>query len=239
MITVAIVAALDLELAPLVRNWQSRPFSYNEYDFRAYAHEPMVAVAGGIGRVAARRAAQAMVAHYRPKVLISAGLAGSLRGDLKAGTVLAPQLVIDSSNEAEYRAQSRDGILLTVDEVLDRASKQIVAERFRAVAVDMEAAAVAEVAQHERIAFRCVKGISDDLDFEMPPLNRFVDEKGRFQTAQFALWAAFHPLQWPGIMRLSRNTDRAVAALCEWLAHASVAELPRESPEIQVKLPKS
>ena len=51
----------------------------------------------------------------------------------------------------------------------------------------MEAAAVAAVAQERGIEFAAVKAISDELDFVMPPVGRFVDADGKFETARFAV----------------------------------------------------
>lgn len=226
MSTVAIVAALDREIAPLVHDWSSRHLIYQGRNFRAYEHENLTAVAGGIGCAAAARAARALVEHYRPRVLVSAGLAGALRGDLKVGDLLSPSVVIDSSTEAEYRTESGRGVLVTVTEILSPDLKQRMAGRFQAAAADMEAAAVAQVAQQEGIAFRCIKAISDELNFEMPPLNRFIDEQGQLQTAKFALWAAVRPWQWAGIIRLGRNAGIASRAFCNWLVRAELGAGP-------------
>jgi adenosylhomocysteine nucleosidase len=225
MSTIAIVAALDRELAPLVRGWQSCLFRYEGRNFRAHQRPPLVAVAGGIGRTAATIAARAMVARYRPQMLISAGVAGGLCPDLRVGALFVPKVIIDSQTDREYRSESGSGVLVTTAVIVDSAAKRLLREKFQAWAVDMEAAAVAEVAQQERIGFRCVKAISDGPEFEMPPLNQFVDEKGQFHTAKFVLWAAFRPLRWPALMTLGRNTARAACALCNELARPSRAEL--------------
>lgn len=213
----AIIAAMERELTPLVRNWQSRPVSHNGRDFRVYEHEHLAAVAGGIGPGPAAAAARAMIARHRPQNLISAGVAGALVPDLRAGTLFVPHIVIDSASGTEYRCNAGSGILVTSAEMAGSVSKRALAEKFRASAVDMEATAIAEVARQERISFRCVKAISDEADFVMPPLNQFVDGEGQFKTAQFLAWAAIHPLQWPRILTLARNTDRAIKALCNCL----------------------
>jgi adenosylhomocysteine nucleosidase len=221
MSMIAIVAALDIELAPLVRDWQSRVLSYEGREFRVHEHANQAAVAGGIGRVAATLAARAMVTRYHPQLLISAGVAGALSPELKAGSLFTPYRVIDSSNSTEYTAAAGNGILVTAGKIVNSSEKKLLRSKFHAAAVDLEAAAVAEVARQERIDFRCVKAISDEADFEMPPLGLFVDEKGQFRTAKFVLWGAFHPLRWPAIAALGRNTSRASKALCDWLARLS------------------
>lgn len=221
MTGIAIVAALDRELAPLVHNWQSNTFSCGGRYFRVHERDELVAVAGGIGRTAATTVAGAMVERYRPEMLISAGLAGALVQGLQAGSVFSPHMVIDSSSGTQYRSESGNGILVTVDEIVDSASKQALRAKFKAAAVDMEAAAIAEVARRERIRFRCIKAISDESDFEMPPLRQFVDAQGKFREARFVLWAMSRPLRWPSLIPLAGNARRAARALGDSLRELS------------------
>lgn len=217
MSVTAIIGAMERELAPLVRNWQSHTFSHSGRNFLVSEHEHVAAVAGGIGPGAAAVAAKAMIARYRPQILISAGVAGALVPDLRVGTVFVPSIVFDSGSGTEYRCDAGSGILVTSSEIAGNVSKRALAEKFRASAVDMEAAAVAEAARQERISFRCVKAISDEAGFVMPPLNQFVDGEGQFKTAQFMAWAAIRPSQWLRVLALARNTDRAIEALCDYL----------------------
>ncbi|HKE33048.1 MAG TPA: hypothetical protein VKD65_15060 [Candidatus Angelobacter sp.] len=217
MSSIAIVAAMERELAPFVRNWKAVSVSYNGGQFRVYEHENLVAIAGGIGRRAGQIAARAVIAQYKPQLLISAGLAGALLHSLKVASVITPNVIVDAATGTEYRCEVGGGVLVTADEIANATSKATLVEKFHALAVDMEAAAVAQVAQQNGIAFRCVKAISDEADFVMPPLNQFVDETGSFQNGKFVAWAALRPLQWPRIISLSRNSSRASHALCDWL----------------------
>src|SRR5215510_552165 len=217
MSSIAIVAALERELAPLVRDWRSVLFTHNGRDFRAYEHESLVAVAGGIGRRAAEIAARAIVAQYKPQMLISAGLAGALLHSLRVGSIVTPNVIVDAATGTEYRCEVGGGVLVTANEIANPASKPTLVGKFHALAVDMEAATVAQVAQLAGIGFRCVKAISDEADFAMPPLGQFVNGSGDFQNGKFLAWAAIRPLQWPKVISLARNSSRASLALCDWL----------------------
>ena len=221
MSSIAIITALDRELTPLVRHWQWQTFTYEGQSFRVYQHENVVAVAGGIGARAATAVARAMVAQYNPQWLVSAGVAGGLQRSVKVGTVIVPSVIVDSATGSEYRFAGGNGVLVTASEIVDAASKRALAEKFDALAVDMEAAAVAEVARQENIGFRCLKAVSEGADFVMPPLNRFVGKDGRFRTARFVGWAVVHPSWWPGIAALARNTDLAAKSLCNCLKRIS------------------
>jgi adenosylhomocysteine nucleosidase len=229
MTIIAIIAALDRELAPLVRSWQSTRITEQGRAFRVFQHENVVAVAGGIGSHAAALAASAIVRHLKPQALISAGLAGALVDHLQIGAVITPSIVIDAATEKQYRNEPGEGILVSSGEVAGSASKQSLADRFHASIVDMEAAAVAEIAAQQGLTFRCVKAISDDAAFEMPPLNRFIDQHGRFQNARFTFWLLAHPQYWHRALTLARNSSRASIALCKWLEEHVCKELQNES----------
>jgi adenosylhomocysteine nucleosidase len=221
-VQLAIIAALEREIQPLVRNWQRTQVVHDGRSFTCYRHEELLVLAGGIGCEAAKRAARAMVARHRPRMLVSAGFAGALILSLKVGSVIVPNVIVDGATGAEYRCNLGEGvlgggILVSAGQVAGSASKTELVKRFHALAVDMEAAGVAEVAREEQIGFRCVKAISDESDFPMPPVNRFIDGQGTFETARFARWLALRPAIWPSAIALARNSNRAAQALCDWL----------------------
>jgi hypothetical protein len=81
----------------------------------------------------------------------------------------------------------------------------------------MEAAAVARVAQQQGTQFLAVKAISDEVDFAMPPMERFVDSQGNFRTVKLLAHAVWHPSWWPVLAQLGRNTKLASSQLCAWL----------------------
>ena len=223
MSTIAIIAALDRELAPLVRGWKSASFTHCGRNFRVFEDAGRVAIAGGMGRHAAAGASRAVVERYQPQVLISAGLAGALISSLKVASIVTPKVIVDSVTGKEHRCEIGGGVLVTAAEVATAESKPQLVEKFNALAVDMEAAAVADVAQEARINFRCVKAISDEATFVMPPVNRFVDGEGRFQNLRFAAWAMIRPQWWPATFALMRNSSTAAEALCKWLKQNAVS----------------
>src|SRR5579864_5473839 len=57
---VAIVAALEREVRPLVKGWRVREQEFDGRHFRFFERDNFVLVAGGIGAEAARRAAEAV-----------------------------------------------------------------------------------------------------------------------------------------------------------------------------------
>jgi adenosylhomocysteine nucleosidase len=222
MSVIAIIAALDREMHPLVDEWNSSELNSGGNTFRCYHTDRLIAVAGGIGCERAELAARAVMENYHPQMLVSAGLAGALIRSLKAGSVVTPNVVVDAATGTEYRCNLGGevvggGILVTSKEIAGAAGKAALVERFHGLVVDMEAAGVARVAQQCNVGFRCVKAISDEFDFVMPPLDRFVDGQGNFQTGKFVGWVALRPQHWANTIRLGRNSGRATRALSQWL----------------------
>ena len=70
---VAIVAAMKREIHPLVHRWERVQVD----GLRGWRHGNVLVVCGGIGAGPAQRAAEMVVAAFRPDLLISAGFAGS------------------------------------------------------------------------------------------------------------------------------------------------------------------
>jgi adenosylhomocysteine nucleosidase len=222
MIKTAIVVALEREIRPLVKRWPRSGIPSVRPTLSIFQNGDVIAVAGGIGSRQAEWVARQVVEQYQPKTLISAGLAGALIRSLKAGSVVTPNVVVDAATGAEYRCNMSaevggGGVLVSAREIAGQDSKLGLVDRFHGLLVDMEAAGVARVAEEFNIGFRCVKAISDELDFVMPPLNRFVDSQGNFSTRAFFGWAAVRPKHWLSVVRLSRNSRRAIHALCDWL----------------------
>src|SRR5437868_6237117 len=95
---VAIVAAMERELRPLVRRWTRSGRDFQGRGFTFYENDRAVAVCAGIGPEAARRACEAVIALYAPSEVISVGLAGALDQTLSVGQVFTPRSVIDAQD---------------------------------------------------------------------------------------------------------------------------------------------
>jgi adenosylhomocysteine nucleosidase len=214
---VAIVAALEREVRPLIKQWRPVEREHDGRKYKFFENERAVLVCGGIGQEAARRATEAIINLYAPVLVQSAGFAGALDSTLKVGTVLTPICVIDAKDGSRIEAGVGYWVLVSVDQPASVKQKAKLAEAYWAHAVDMEAAAVARAAQAHDITFVGLKAISDEADFEMPPMERFIASNGQFRTGAFATYIAVRPWLWLRVIRLAKNSNTAAAALCEWL----------------------
>jgi adenosylhomocysteine nucleosidase len=228
MYNVGIVAALEREVRPFLKGWH---FSEREYEgrrFRFFERSDSVLIPGGIGPEAARRAAEALIVLYRPKVVYSVGYAGALNPSWKVGDLVRPARVINSGDSSTVRIPGGEGVLVSYSAVTGPQQKMKLRDAFAAQAVDMEASAVASAAQARGVEFRAVKVISDEFGFELPPMDQFVDSHGCFSEARFVLFAAIRPWLWSRVIRLARNSWHATRVLSEQLekiigGHASSA----------------
>jgi adenosylhomocysteine nucleosidase len=217
---VAIVAAMEREVQPLVRDW---PMILS-HSRRMFEKGHVIFVCAGIGENAARKATESILTFRAPQVILSVGLAGALDETLSVGTLVVPTKVLRQQSGRAFTIEGGEGTLLTATDIVNPDEKRKLAKQFGAQAIDMEAAAVAEVAQERGVRFVAVKAISDDLDFPMPPLGRFIDSGGHFHAARFAAHAAIRPSMWPVLSQLRSNAGKASRALCEALAQIKSAE---------------
>ena len=218
---VAIVAALEREVLPLVRHWHMTQTEYSGRSFRFFEKGEMVVVCGGIGAEAARRATEAAIALYTPQLVYSAGFAGALEPGLKIGDIIVPRRVVSAGDGSSVDTGTGEGVLVSFNSVASPDQKTKLGNSFAAQAVDMEAAAVAQAAEARGVRFAAVKAISDENDFALPPMIKFVAPGGEFRTWKFALYALIRPWTYKSVFLLARNSSRASRALCSWLGKTS------------------
>jgi adenosylhomocysteine nucleosidase len=211
---IAMVAALEREVRPLVNGWSRIEREYLGRRFQFFESGQVVVVCGGIGAEAARRATEAVIALYQPELVLSVGFAGALDPALKVGEIFSPGRVIDARDGSSVEIAAGRGVLVSALTIAGMEQKAKLAESYAAQAVDMEAAAVARGAQARGVRFRVVKAISDESTFAMPPLDRFVDRDGHFRQGSFAANVAARPWLWSKIFQLARNSAKASRALC-------------------------
>jgi len=212
---IAIVAAMRLELAPLLGKMRSHVVDGVEL---FELPEGMVAV-GGIGGEHARHAAEVVIEQAQPELLVSAGMAGAISPQLKVGDVGRIREVVDVATGDRYPTRGGEWVLATSQDINGVAEKQALLTKYGADVVDMEGAAVAQVAKQRGLEFATLKAISDDAAFPMPPLNRFIDENGKFGKGRFLLYVALRPNWWPVLVKMQANTAIASTNLCRELNH--------------------
>jgi adenosylhomocysteine nucleosidase len=236
-----IIAAMKQEIAPLLQDrtfvWRanSRVHAVNG----AWDSATVALVCGGVGHKPAFTATLSAIQEFQPTLVVSAGLAGALVPGLHVAQVLRPATVVSSTSGDIFQIANGRGKLVTASGVAGEEGKRLLARHFSADAADMEAAAVAAAARQHGIEFAAVKAISDDHQFEMPPLDDFISADGRFLQRRFAIYLLVRPRLWPAVRQLAANSKIASLELCRELRNliqqhsSSTQELhagrPRES----------
>lgn len=80
------------------------------------------------------------------------------------------ELTVDVNMPGDPEKGLHVGRVVTVDTIVRAiAEKKTLAEKFSAIAVDMESLAVAQVCQEQNRRFLAVRAISDDMSADLPP----------------------------------------------------------------------
>jgi adenosylhomocysteine nucleosidase len=221
---------MEREVAPLIRSWNFREIEHDGRRYKLFESGDAVLICGGIGAQAARRATEAMIQETRPGRVVSVGFAGALDSTLQVADVLEPRIVVNAADGSRVDTRSGQGTLVSYNAVANREQKQRLAKAYASVAVDMEAAAVAQAAEVHGVEFGALKAVSDMTDFAMPPVEKFVGSDGKFQSPQFAVHVAMRPWLWGRTIALAGNCTKASRALCE----AIESYLARENAVVEV-----
>jgi hypothetical protein len=214
---ILIVAALPRELAPLTRDWDRKEIAAQNRRVLVWESDRAIAACAGIGSIAARVATDAAYKAAKGEIslIISAGLAGALSPALHVADIVQPATLTDGVDGLSIQtAAGGQGTLITAGSLAEETHKRSLA-RGGALAVDMEAFAVADVARIHGVPFIAIKSISDDINFKLPPLGRFITPEGEFQTGRFVLWTMLRPWCWLTVIQLGRNTAAAVRTLTQ------------------------
>jgi adenosylhomocysteine nucleosidase len=179
------------------------------------------------------------VVPYRPKLVLSAGFAGSLNADYRVGDVILASEVIDENGhgvqttwperlpEGEWRPPLHRGRIVTVSQVAATPDqKRVLADKHGAIAVDMESATVARWCAEHRMPFTTVRAISDDLDMPLSPHLLSLLRDGRVDPLWLAGSLLIRPRMIGELWRLARQTRYAAEQLGKALGELLTLTLP-------------
>jgi adenosylhomocysteine nucleosidase len=210
---VAIVAAEARELAGLVAHATS--VTALQWPVR-YALEAVIGDRRFL--LLAHGAGTALAAHAARTAIHPALNTGDL--------VIATETTIPGPNLTRFPAASpigpaprMAGPIVCSPRVASTRSEKAALHASGAIAVEMEAAGVAETAASAHLPFFCIKVVSDTADEGLPlDFNRFRDADGRFQPGRIAASALIHPFCLPALVSLFRASRQASVHLGDFLA---------------------
>ena len=208
--------------------------------------QPLTLVQGGIGRENTIKAASCLLESTKVDLLISAGVAGGIRHGLNVGDLVVAervgytrqndldgeelqlesdfvckeeivQLARRCSNDLESKLHF--GNLLTVDKVISQAStKRRIGEQDSFLAVEMESAAVGEVACEKGVEFAAIRSISDDIEDDLHlDYDNIISDEGKVKVTSIALGVLKNPQSLALLSRLNKQTKRAAKSLANFM----------------------
>lgn len=192
-------------------------------------HKNIFLCLSGIGHDAALVSAKKL-ATLKIDALISWGVAGAIDNSAKSGDLILPRSIIN--NDSHYNIS--ENWLNNITTYFDNSQQKIISgnitssnkicattkdksylsETTGAVAVDMESAAVAEVATMNKLDFLVLRAISDNAETVIPEavLNH-TDQMGRPEIFSFILSCITKPKQIKEITKLASGFKQGLATL--------------------------
>ena len=178
-------------------------------------------------------AMRAVLERYEASFVLSAGLAGALDPDLRAGglvlcetvvsgpdpqapAVLSDARLLEAAASAAARAglRVRRGRSLTVDGIVgDPAAKAELRLSTGADVVEMESHRVGLAAQERGLPFLAVRAVLDGAADALPELPGVVAADGSERMWAVLPYLVAHPQRLPLLLRLARSQRRAIETL--------------------------
>lgn len=176
-------------------------------------------ILSGVGAWNAHHAARKLLRHGVVG-LVSWGSAGSLTDTLHPGHLVIPESVLGATGDvytadAEWRGRliaALSGTLPlaggTLTESLSMMAhpgdKLALNTSTKAIAVDMESAAIAAVARHSEVPFMAIRAIADTASMTLPrSVSLSVNSSGRLCLHKLLWHAAPRPNEWIALKQLS------------------------------------
>lgn len=228
---VGIVCALPIELKPFVsRLDRIRKYKTGRFTFRGGRWDAIriVVVESGMGFARARDATQSLIDSHSPNWILSCGFSGGLLPETKIGSIVLANGIADTHGQelqVDLKMQSDPaksmfvGRFVVADEMVRKVEeKQQLAEAYRAIAVDMESLAVAQVCRDTATRFMAIRSISDDLSEDLPvEITSVIANSGssRLGAAMGAIWK--RPGSVKDMWRLRENANLAAERLARFL----------------------
>jgi adenosylhomocysteine nucleosidase len=248
------VTATRIEFHAVARALPSTP-TVSQYGYRALSSHKygltVLLLQSGIGHDKARKSVQQLLADQSWDVIISTGFAGDLEMNAIGSMLIGYEVFLSQAATTQVfptpqsfvchpdwvnaalsvswmgQGPLRTGKFVSVDRVLTKSGdKRQLHVDTGAVGVDMESAAIGEVAQKHGVPFLIVRAISDGAQDDLPiDFNLFLRPSG---------WAAgimhimMTPTSWKGFLDLYRHSKQAALQLTHFFEgfFSSVSKVP-------------
>jgi nucleoside phosphorylase len=216
---------MPMEIKPLVRKLRLHEETVGGVDVRAgrLAGRDVVAIVTGMGPKLATEGVERLLAAVDVDRVLVVGITGALENETPIGTLILPEVVVDSATGEEHRPVQMGGgtpagKMWTTDGLTTDPDQLARLRAEGVVSLDMETAAIAAVCEHRGIPWSVFRVISDrasdgSIDEEVFQLG---NQDGTPRIGASILYLLTHPGRIPGLLRVARGAklaaDRAADA---------------------------
>lgn len=213
----AFVCAMPLELRPLTRRLALR--RHHGIWTGAVAGRPVIATVTGMGTSQAAAGTEAILREGGVEQVVSVGITGGLGATPPIGTLVRPELVVNSATGGSFRpdglgSDEAHGIMWTTDRLITGADELAALRARGVISLDMETAAIAEVCTAHGIPWSVFRVISDRADDGSvnPEMFALSNSDGTPNPRRVARYVLRHPTALPGMATMGRTVTRAADA---------------------------
>lgn len=229
---VAFICAMPMELAPLIKKLSLRKTDIGGLTVHQGTLEgrPVGAIFTGMGTELATVGTERLLDAVDVGRVVVVGITGAVEDDTPIGTLVLPEVVVDSATGTEYRPAplglgEPHGKMWTGDVLLTDPAVLADLRARGVVSLDMETAAIAAVCTRREVPWSVVRVISDrasdgSIDEE---IFRLSNQDGTPNKKAVALYFAKHPERIPQMARLAKGAKLATEAAADTAIRACTA----------------
>jgi len=165
---IAFICAMPMELRPLVRKLSLKKTEMAGVPVHTgnIGNREVVAIVTGMGTKLAREGTERLLDAVKVGEVVVVGITGAVENETPIGTLVLPEVVVNSATGAEYRPAPRaagtphgkmwttDGLTTDLDVLAELRARGV-------VSLDMETAAIAEICQSRGVLWSVFRVISD------------------------------------------------------------------------------
>lgn len=233
--TIGLIAAMPEEIRPLLKKFppvaREKFAGFNMYRFRTGEREACL-IQSGMGLKNAAAATHALIAQAAPGIILNFGFAGAVTagpavGDIVVATrvlfhrdrLFSEQQGIAAELAEQWAAPPKDalresayhiyrGTFITAAQIKEKLElARLLPAGVSCPVLDMETAAVAQVAAKEKVPLLAVRAISDDAGEELGfTIEEFTDREMNLRIWKVLMTVARKPWIVPQLLRLAKNS---------------------------------
>jgi adenosylhomocysteine nucleosidase len=221
---IAFICAMPMELRPLVKKLSLHKTQIDGVTVHSgtLRGREVVAIVTGVGTKLATEGTRRMLEAVSVDRVVVVGITGAVENDTPIGTLVLPEVVVDSATGSEHRPNAlgdgtSHGKMWTTDELLTDTNLIAGLRAQGVVSLDMETAAIAEVCETRGIPWSVFRVISDratdgSIDEEVFHLS---NQDGTPNGRAVARYFVRHPGRIPRMIRLARGAKLATESAAD------------------------